>query len=164
MAVGGSRACAGRKCPLSRGAEHQPNPGLLGAAKQSCTLPPWRSWLGYQHQHQLLETGLQQQSRVLGSSLSHPWATWSSNVAVTAPSLILALPPAAAQVVWPGFASHLDFPEQQNSILMVLLRNLAEKPLGDCMCSQSQAPETKCARWKKVLPYFCFLLKKLAGN
>lgn len=48
--------------------------------------------------------------------------------------------------------------------LMVLLRNLAEKPLGDFMCSQSQAPETKCARWKKVLPYFCFLLKKLAGN
>lgn len=128
VAFGGSECvCVGRKCPLSQGAKYQPSPGLPGAALQPATLEVMVRISSSSSLSSLsssvLETGLQQQSWALGIFLSHPWAAWSSRMAGRIASLSLALPAAAAPVLWPGFASHLDFREQQNSALMVLLRN-----------------------------------------
>lgn len=143
--------------PSVTGGKHQPSPGLLWGALQPATLEVviGISSSSSSLSSSVLETGLQQQSWALGSFLSYPWAAWSSGVAGRILSLTLALPAAAAPVLWPGFASHLDFREQQK----LSPDGAAKKPLYDIMCSQSQSWENTCKVETRAAFTFTFFLR-----
>lgn len=166
LAFGGSgreQSVCREEMPSVTGGKHQPSPGLLGAALQPATLE--------------VVVGISSSSSLSLSSLSSSVAGNRSAAAVLGtgelpfPSLgcleqqggrsnPIPLLPAAAPVLWSVFASHLDFQEQQNSVLVVLLRN---PRVTLCVPSHKLLRQNVQGR-KRTCFYFCFLLKKLAGN
>lgn len=157
MAADRRRVCVWRKCPLPPGNGHRPSPGLSGAAEQPqprtlpsapepCCRPGDGGWdiIIVIIINQLLEMGFQQLSWALGSFPPHPWAARGGGGwgwAQPHPSLWLCLLP---QPGWPDLA----LPPAPGLFGAATLSpdSAAEKPRRDLSRSQSQAPETKCAR------------------